>query len=224
MNLLVGPAPAPAGTVRDAETARSMLRESDLLVEVLARCAGLGLPGWYLAAGCVAQTVWNHRTGRPLDQGIRDHDLIYFDDADLGWAAENEAIRAARAAVRDLPVELEVRNQARVHLWYEARFGIPCPRYLSAEMAIGTFPSTASSVGVRLEPDGAWRLYAPFGLTDLLGLILRPNLVLAPAGVFARKARRWRERWPELRLCAPEPEDGDGRPAGNGPYPSGPGR
>lgn len=207
MSLLVGPAPATAGTMRDAETVRSILRKSDLLMDVLARCAGLGLSGWYLAAGCVTQTIWNHRTGRPLEQGIRDHDLIYFDAADLSWGAENEVIQAAQAVVGDLPVVLEVRNQARVHLWYEARFGIPCPRYLSTEMAIGSFPSTATSVGVRLEPGGEWRFHAPFGFADLLGLVVRPNLVLAPADVFVQKARRWQEHWPELRLCGADPEE-----------------
>ncbi len=53
-----------------------ILQGSRRFVEVLEHCAALGLPGWYLAAGCVTQTVWNHLTGRSVDGGIRDYDLL----------------------------------------------------------------------------------------------------------------------------------------------------
>jgi hypothetical protein len=65
-------------------------------------------------------------TNRPPSEGIKDYDLFYFDDSDLSWEAENEVIRAGEAAFRDLPVAVEIRNEARVHLWYEGRFGVPC--------------------------------------------------------------------------------------------------
>jgi hypothetical protein len=183
-----------------AATVRSILLRSARFVDVLSRSAELGLPEWYLAAGCVAQTVWNFRTGRPLDAGIRDYDLIYFNPSDTSWDAENEIIRAAQARLADLPVIVEIRNQARVHLWYEQRFGKPCPPYDSAESAIDSFPATATSVGVRLEPTGHWRFYAPFGFNDLLNLVVRPNFALAPRNVYIEKSRRWIECWPELRV------------------------
>jgi uncharacterized protein len=183
-----------------AETVRTILLGSGQLMEVLRRCAELALPQWYLAAGCVTQTVWNHLTGRPLDADIRDYDLIYFDDSDLSWDAENDVIKKAAGRFHDLPIEVEVRNQARVHLWYEERFGKPCPAHTGTESAIDTFPATATSIGVRLEPDGSWRFYAPFGFADLMDLIVRPNLKLAPPEVIEKKARRWQECWPELQI------------------------
>lgn len=181
-------------------TLRSILRRSPLFMEVLTRCAALDPPGWYLAAGCVAQTVWNHLTHRPPDFGIRDYDLIYFDASDTSWEAENAVIESAAALAADLPIDLEVRNEARVHLWYEQRFGIPCPPYSSSEDAIGTFPATATSIGVKLLPAGQWRCHAPFGLDDLLSLTVRPNQALAPRHVYERKSQRWARCWPELRI------------------------
>jgi hypothetical protein len=98
------------------------------------------------------------------------------------------------------PVEVEVRNEARVHLWYEAKFGVPCPPFASTEAAIDAFPAVCSCVGVRLEHDGRWHVYAPHGCDDLFALVVRPNDVLAPREVFERKATRWRRRWPELTV------------------------
>jgi hypothetical protein len=59
------------------------LSRNSVLTGVLSRSASLGLPGWYLTAGCLVQTVWNVVTGRSPDHGIRDYDLFYFDPGDL---------------------------------------------------------------------------------------------------------------------------------------------
>jgi uncharacterized protein len=39
----------------------------------------LGLNGWWLTAGCVAQSVWNVKYGMPPEHGIVDYDLFYFE-------------------------------------------------------------------------------------------------------------------------------------------------
>lgn len=179
---------------------RATLARNELLMEVLARAAKLALPGWYLTAGCVFQTVWNVVTGRPPGEGIKDYDLFYFYDSDLGWDAENEVIQGGEHAFRDLPAQVEIRNEARVHLWYEDRFGVPCPPYTSTEAAIDSFAATTCCVGVRLDESDTWRIYAPHGLSDVFNLVVRPNPVLAPRSVYEAKTRRWREQWPELTV------------------------
>ncbi len=174
-----------------------VLGRNETFVEVVGGAEALGLPQWYLTAGCVVQTVWNHVTGRPLTYGIKDYDLFYFDAADLSWAAEDVAIRAGAEIFGGLPVE--IRNEARVHLWYEDRFGAPCPPYTSTEAAIDSFAATTCCVGVRVEA-GEWRVYAPHGLEDVFDLVIRPNPVLAPERVYAAKTKRWLEFWPELTV------------------------
>ncbi|SDI82701.1 hypothetical protein SAMN05444157_0344 [Frankineae bacterium MT45] len=177
---------------------RSMLERNTTLVEVLSRSASLSLPGWYLTAGCVFQTVWNVVSGRDPDLGIKDYDLFYFDDRDLSWDAEDIVVKRVAALFADLPIEVEVRNEARVHLWYEQRFGVACPPHTSTESAIDSFAATTCCLGVRLAADGAWQIYAPHGLSDVFNMILRPNPVLAPADVYRTKAARWSAEWPQL--------------------------
>lgn len=177
-----------------------LLSRNALLLEILARSADLSLPGWYLTAGCLFQTVWNVVTGRPPGEGIRDYDLFYFDDADLSWEAEDAVIRAGREAFAGIDAVVEIRNQARVHLWYEERFGAPCAPHASTEAAIDSFAATTCCLGVRVEADGRWRLYAPHGVADVFNLVLRPNPVLAPREVYESKAERWSRCWPQLTV------------------------
>ena len=179
---------------------KSVLARNELLVEVLNSAASLALPDWYLTAGCVVQTVWNVVTGRAATDGIKDYDLFYFDRADLSWDAEDRVIRTAQPVFAGLPAEVEIRNEARVHLWYEQKFGVACPPHESTEAAIDSFAATTCCLGVRLEEGGRWRIYAPHGLSDVFNLVVRPNPILAPREVYQTKTARWRREWPELTV------------------------
>ncbi|KAI8205373.1 hypothetical protein KHU50_001859 [Colletotrichum sp. SAR 10_65] len=160
----------------------------------------LNLPNWYLAAGAVSQTIWNHMSGLPPATGIHDYDLVYFDDADLSWAAEDAAIQRGRALFADIPAEVEIRNQARVHLWYEAKFGAPCPRHESVEAGIDSWIATSAMIGVRVEADGEWRVYAPRGLSDFFNMVVRPNPQIGVREKYEEKARRWLGVWKGLTV------------------------
>jgi len=179
---------------------RAALMRNQPLAEVLAKAADWDLPGWYLVAGCLYQTVWNVATGQPPDAGILDYDLAYFDGSDLSWEAEDAVIRAGQQIFAGLPAPVQIRNQARVHLWYEGRFGVPCPPHASTEAAIDTYEATAACLGVRARPGGRWRVYAPHGLSDVFNLVVRPNPVLAPRHVYQAKTARWQRQWPSLTV------------------------
>ncbi len=86
----------------------------------------LALPDAWIVSGCLVQTVWNVLTGREVDYGINDYDVFYF-DPDTSWAAEDAVIRSLHGALGNLDVKVEARNQARVHLWYGEKHGLPYP-------------------------------------------------------------------------------------------------
>lgn len=180
----------------------AILREAPGLMTVMETARRLALPDWLVFSGAIYQPVVNHLTGRPLEFGLKDYDLVYFDAADISYEAEDAVIRQVAAAfeppLRDL---VEVRNQARVYLWFEDKFGEAySPLSCSAE-ALERFTSSTFSVGARLEADGRMTIVAPFGLEDLFALRLRPNPVRATVG-FPRTAEAARRRWPELTILA----------------------
>jgi len=177
-----------------------LVLQNPIIRTILERASELNMPNWYLGAGCLAQTVWNAAHGFDLTFGIRDYDLVYFDSSDLTYEAEGAVIEKARELFDDLGVTVEVRNEARVHLWYEKRFGYPIAPYESAEHAINTWPTTATSIGIRSEPDSALAIYAPFGLSDLLGMTVRPNKAQITKEIYSSKVERWVRMWPRLRI------------------------
>jgi uncharacterized protein len=184
----------------DVRRLEHVVRGNPVVGAVLDRVPVLGLPDWYLGAGAVAQTVWNAAHGFARDHAIKDYDIVYFDARDLGADAELAAGERVAAALGDLGVRVDVTNEARVHLWYEDRFGAPLDPYRSVEQAIATWPTTATAVGVRPDPGGGLTVCAPFGLDDLFGLVVRPNRVLVPEVVYREKADRWKATWPRLTV------------------------
>jgi hypothetical protein len=180
------------------ERLTTILRATPPLTQALTVARRLSLPDWLVFSGAVYQPVLNHLTGRPLDYGIKDYDLGYFDASDLSYDAEDAVIRRVKAAF-DEPLRsmVEVRNQARVHLWFETKFRESYGPLSSTAEALERFASATFAVGVRLESDDRIYIEAPFGLADLFALRLRPNPRRKTVG-FARTAADVRRRWPEL--------------------------
>jgi hypothetical protein len=175
-----------------------IVRETPTLMQVLERARDLDLPDWLIFSGAVYQRVLNRLTGRDADYGIKDYDLGYFDAADISYEAEDVVIRrVAEAFESPLREMVEVRNQARVHLWFEGKFGEPYAPLANTSEALTRFVSSTFAVGVRLKRDDRLEIVAPFGLADLFALRLRPNPLRRTSG-FARTAASATTRWPEI--------------------------
>ena len=170
------------------------------LMHVLTVMRELNLPDWRLFSGAVYQAVWNAQTGRPVGYGIKDYDIGYF-DADTSWDAEDAVIKRVAAAFeppfRDL---VEARNQARVHLWFESKFGEPYEALTCTDDAPARFVAPAFAVGVRLEADDAISVVAPFGLEDVFAMTIRPNPTRGLAKGWERVIANARGRWPEITV------------------------
>jgi uncharacterized protein len=177
-----------------------ILRASPPMMQVLNTLRRLAPPDWMVFSGAVYQRVLNHLGGRPLDYGIKDYDVGYFDASDISYEAEDVVIRRVAGAfdppLRDL---VEVRNQARVHVWFEGKFGEPYPPLASTEEALARFVSPMFAVGVRLEPDDRIAIAAPFGLSDLFARRLRRNPGRCSPN-FERIAAAAKARWPEIEV------------------------
>jgi hypothetical protein len=168
-------------------------------VVIVERLSSLGLPQCFLTAGCLYQTVWNLRSGRPAQADIKDYDIFYFDGSDLSWDAEDAIVRKLRALFCDLPVSIDVKNQARVHLWYEQRFGGSYPRLRSTNDGIDRFLISGTCVGIDV---ATAELYAPYGVQDAWNGILTINPMNTRPDLFLSKTQGLLTRWPWLRIVS----------------------
>jgi hypothetical protein len=160
----------------------------------------LRLPDAWIVAGSLAQTSWNMQTGRAVNYGINDYDVFYF-DPDLSWEAEDRVIDALRPVSDRTGVRIEARNQARVHLWYPRKHGLPYPALQKSTDGIDRFLTRCTMIGIQRCADGD-RIHAPAGLDDIAPMIVRPNFTANfSAEAYRRKAARWLSLWPELTVA-----------------------
>ena len=155
---------------------------------------------YYVGAGSVTNTIWNEISGYPLEYGISDIDIEYYDKYNLDVHHETKLKKELERILGDFSFKLDVKNQARVHFWYESKFGFPIKPYMSIEKAIDSWPTTATAIGVRLEHNGLYTIYSPYGLNDLFSMVVRPNKLLVTQEIYESKSTKWKEKWPLLEI------------------------
>ena len=166
---------------------------------ILERWDDLALPDGWLVAGCLFQTVWNLQSGRAPEASIKDYDLFYFDASDITAAAEQKMQAHADKVLNDLGIQIEVSNQARVHLWYESYFRQPYEALHRSSDGIDRFLIPATCVGIR-----PGELYAPNGLELVYDGVLTLNPLIPYRELFQQKAESYRARWPWLQIQMPD--------------------
>ena len=176
--------------------------ENVINIELVSRLPQLGLDQCMLTAGCLFQTIWNHQSKLPLTWGIKDYDVFYF-DKDLSFEAENKIINSAQELFRDLDINVELKNQARVHLWYSSRFGGQYPKLESTKEGIDRYLISGTCLGLDVETH---QIYAPNGLSDTEQGILRINPKNYKLDLFYQKAKSYQDRWSWLEIIEPNPQ------------------
>jgi hypothetical protein len=177
----------------------SIAMTNPINAQISARLPTLGLDQCMLTAGCLFQAIWNQQSQQPPGWGVKDYDVFYFDE-DLSWEAENEVIQSAQRLFRDLGVNVELKNQARVHLWYSQRFGGAYPQLQSSKDGIDRYLIAGTCIGLDVETG---EVYAPNGLADTEQGLLRINPRNPKPDLFEQKARSYQARWPWLRIIEP---------------------
>ena len=192
--------PDEGGEAELVEWLAAIVRGAPSLMRVLTTIRALDLPDWLIMSGAVYQRVLNALTKRAPDYWVRDYDLGYFDASDISYEAEDAVIRRVAGAFDEpLRSAVQVRNQARVHVWFEGHFGEPYTPLSCTGEALERFVSPMFAAGVRLKHDDGLHIAAPFGLADLFALRLRPNPRRFSAN-FSQVAAGVTRRWPEVRV------------------------
>lgn len=168
---------------------------------ILTRLPMLGVPDAWLVAGSIYQSYWNALGSRPPTAGIKDYDIFYCDTADLTYEAEDAVVRRAALVFADLDALIDIKNQARVHLWYRDRFGADWPPVTDARAAIARFQVRCTCVGLQPRADGTLELTAPYGTDELTRGELVANTACPNRAGFRAKAESYRARWPWLTIA-----------------------
>ncbi|WP_206856563.1 nucleotidyltransferase family protein [Candidatus Enterococcus mangumiae] len=181
------------------ESLHEILKQDTALYQIIQMVSTMAIPELYVGAGCIVQSVWNRLYGMPIGYGISDVDIVYFDE-DLSEGKELETSKKIAGEIESSNYSLDIINEARVHLWYEERFGFPIQAYGSSEEAISTWPTTATAIGVSLNENGQLQVFSPYGLDDLFEGIVRPNKKMITKEIYDQKVAKWKKKWPDLNV------------------------
>lgn len=180
-----------------------IIKMQDWLMEAFRNVRDLELPDWYIAAGAIRNTVWNHLHSYDTKHHQRDIDVAYFDANDMN--GELEKISEEKLKIKLPHLKWEVINQARAHLFdYEWRGNRP-PVNSTCE-SIAYWSETPTCAGIRLEADNQFTICAPHGLDDLMNLVVKPiplpfqNLLLYRKRI---QEKQWHQTWPKLNIIVP---------------------
>ena len=174
-----------------------ILRKNTELMSILEVLEKDGISNYYVGAGAINQTVFNYYHGYDINYGIKDYDIVYYDE-EISYEKEDVVIKRLNARFNDLDVCVDIKNQARVHMWYYEKYGIKQVPYTSVEDAIARWGATITCIGVRLE-NGKLVVFAPYGLNDIFGMIIRPVKKDFTKENYDERADKWMKKWPMLK-------------------------
>jgi hypothetical protein len=169
-------------------------------MDVLGAVGAVAPPGAVVGAGVIRNIVWDHLHGFHRSTELADVDVAFFDPLDVSEGREQRLETDLQQQISDVP--WQAINQAGVHLWFPKVFGYSVEPLTSIEDAVATWPETATAVAVRLSHADRLEVLAPYGLEDLLGLVLRRNPRRVPYELFLKrlKSKRILEKWPRVRV------------------------
>ncbi len=174
------------------------------MVDVLKAVRQLALPDWYVGGGAIRNLVWDHLHGYAEPSWLADVDVAYYEATNEDRERDK---REEEKLQRLLPgIRWDVKNQAYVHEWFEERFGYAVPPLSSTREAVATWPETATAVAVRLTSSDEIEVFAPLGLEDLFGLVVRRNPARVTPEQYLRRVaeKRYTQRWPRVRIMPPD--------------------
>lgn len=179
-----------------------IIKQNKELMLILNYISELNLPNFYIAAGSIFQTIWNYYDNKPLNYGIKDIDVIYYDKNNL--SKEDEQVLEDKIVEYfkklNINYQFDVHNEARMHLWKKDNENKEIDQYKNSEDAISQWIATVHAIGVT-KIEGEIRVYAPYGLSDIFSRTIRPIKHKGNSKeLYDKKAKCWKERFDKLNV------------------------
>lgn len=187
------------------EVLEEILRKNTKLMKILEVLEKYALTNpdfknYYIGAGGINQTVFNYYHGFDLNYGIKDFDIVYY-DLDTSYEKEDRIIKDLELLLKDIDGVFDVKNEARVHIWYKEKYGTEIIPYVSVEDAISSWGATITCIGVRLEK-GKFKVCCPYGLNDIFSMTIRPVKGHFTEDAYIARANRWKNKWNKLKIIS----------------------
>lgn len=174
-----------------------ILYASPLFQILFEKASEIDLPNWYIAGGCITQSIWNSKLGLDPLHGLKDVDLVYY-QANQSEGDEELTRKTIKDLFHYLPIPIDVINEARVHEWYPKKFGYEIMAYKSTEDGISCW-LPAFSIGVRPETYSL-KIYSSFGLSDAFAMVVKPNKRQITENIFNQMVSRLKKDWPTIQV------------------------
>lgn len=184
------------------ETFIKIIKQNSDLVTILDYIYELKLPNFYIAAGSVFQTIWNYYDNKPLNFGIKDIDIIYYDPINLSKESEQKLEKTIEDYFKKagLNYELDIHNEARMHLWKKDNENKNIDQYKNSEDAIDQWIATVHAIGITKE-NNEIKVYAPYGLSDIFSKTIRPiKHKNNSKKLYNKKVASWQKRFENLNI------------------------
>lgn len=177
-----------------------IIKNNKDLTKILDYLEELQLPNFYIAAGSVFQTIWNYLDNKPLNFGIKDIDIIYYDSNNLTKESEKELENNIIEYFNKLGMDyqFDVHNEARMHLWKKENENKDVDQYKNSEDAIDKWIATVHAIGIT-KIEGNLSVYAPYGFSDIFSKTIRPiKHKWNSKKLYNKKVSSWSKRFDNL--------------------------
>ena len=179
-----------------------IIKKNKELMDILNYISKLNMQNYYIAAGSVFQTIWNFYDGKDLNYNIKDIDVIYFNGSDISVSKDLEYYNLIKkyCKEKEYDFEIDVSNEARMHLWEKEKFNIDIEAYKSSEDAIDKWIATVHAIGITID-NNELKIYAPYGLSDIYSKTIRPiKHKYNTKDIYEKKVSNWKTRFDNLNI------------------------
>ena len=187
---------------KQSKIVKKILKKNKNLMLVLDYLEKLELPNFYIASGSVFQTIWNYQDNKDLNYGIKDIDIVYYDKINLSKEHETKIEDKIIQFIsnENLNYEIDVHNEARMHLWKKENENKEIDQYKNSEDAISKLIATVQAIGIT-KIDGKIEVYAPYGFSDILSKTIRPIKHEGNSSdLYYKKVKTWEKRFDKLSM------------------------
>ncbi|WP_313891183.1 nucleotidyltransferase family protein [Psychrobacillus sp.] len=184
--------------IKSEEDILRLVEDDEWMMDILKTVQTLKLTDWWVCAGFVRSKIWDVLHGFDERTVLPDIDVIYFDPTNVNENEEKKLEMQLKSVAPSIP--WSIKNQARMHVKNNL------PPYSSSIDGMANFPETATALGLTLGEKKHIRLAAPYGISDVINLEVKPiprfmtNEILASVYEERVREKNWIGRWHKLKI------------------------